>query len=252
MAFLIAASTNLSASNAPRPPTRRLTFRCHAALRIWKVDLANGQRTRLTFLRIDYSPAVWSPDGGLIAFAGGSLGDTIYQKASSGVGDEKVLLKEPGTRHYPTSWSRDGEFLLYHTENTPKTGYDLWVLPVRGEHKPARLLGDVFNEWAAVFSPDTRWIAYASTETGGANVYVRPFLAVGPSGAPAVGEGKWQVSKDGGNWPKWIGNEILFKDVPSGTSEFSVRVNTGGGAIESTIPQWLFMAPSVTEIQAGG
>ena len=167
---------------------------------------------------------------------------SLNQRLSSGVGDEKVLSKQPGTRHYPTSWSRDGRFLLCHTENTPKTGYDLWVLPLQGDHKPERLLGDAFNEWAGVFSPDTQWIAYASTETGGANVYVRPFLAVGPSGVPAVGEGKWQVSKDGGNWPKWIGKEIFFNDIPSGTSQFTVRVNTSSAAVESEIPQWLFTA----------
>jgi serine/threonine protein kinase len=208
---------------------------------LWMVDLAKGRRTRLTFLRSNYSPAVWSPDGSRIAFAGGNFGDTLYEKASSGVGDDKVLLTEPGTRHYPTSWSSDGRFLLYYNaDNAPKTGNDLWVLPLQGDRKPQRLLSDAFNEWAAVFSPDTRWIAYASTETGGANVYVRPFLAVGPSGVPAVGEGKWQVSKDGGNWPKWIGKEILLNDVPSGTSEFAVGVSTNGAVFESGIPQRLF------------
>ena len=209
---------------------------------LWMVDLANGRRTRATFLRSNYSSAVWSPDSGRIAFAGGNLGDRLYEKASSGVGDAKVLLTEPGTRHYPTSWSRDGRFLLYHTENTPRTGYDVWVLPLHGDRKPQRLLGEVFNEWGAVFSPDTRWIAYASTETGG-HVYVRPFLAAGPSGAPAVGEGKWQVSKDAGNWPKWIDKEIVFSDLPSGTSVFTVRVNTSGAIFEHDIAQRLFAAP---------
>jgi hypothetical protein len=94
-----------------------------------------------------------------------------------------------------------------------------------------------------VFSPDTRWIAYASTETLGGNVYVRPFLAVGPSGVPAVGEGKWQVSKDAGNWPKWIGKDIIFSDIPGGTSVFTVPVNTNGAVFESGIPQRLFTAP---------
>ena len=210
---------------------------------LWLLDLANGRRTRLTFLRTAYSRAVWSSDGRRIAFAGGNLGDALYEKASSGVGEEKVLLKQPGTRHYPTSWSRDGRFLLYHTENTPQTGYDLWVLPLQGDHGPQRLLGDAFNEWSGVFSPDMRWIAYASTETGGANVYVRPFLAVGPSGVPAVGEGKWQVGKDGGNWPKWIGKEIIFDDRPGGTSVFAVRVNPSAAVFHSEIPQRLFTLP---------
>ena len=218
---------------------------------LWMVSLADGRRTRLTFLRSNYSPAVWSTDGGRIAYSGGNLGDTLYEKASSGVGDEKVLLKQPGTRLYPTSWSRDGRFLLYHTENTPKTGYDLWVLPLQGNRKPERLLGDAFNEWAGVFSPDTRWIAYASTENAGGHVYVRPFLAVGPSGVPAVGEGKWQVSKDAGNWPKWIGKDILFSDVPGGTNVFTVRVNTSGDIFDPGIPQLLFTAPIAGNYRIG-
>jgi hypothetical protein len=118
----------------------------------------------------------------------------------------------------------------------------LWVLPLQGDRKPERLLDDSFNEWGAVFSPDTRWIAYASTETQGGHVYVRPFLAVGPSGVPAVGEGKWQVSKDAGNWPRWIGKEIIFNDIPSGSSVFTVRVNSSGAVFESGIPERLFTA----------
>jgi hypothetical protein len=111
---------------------------------LWIVDIASGRRTRLTFLQSDYSPAVWSPDSSGIIFSGGKLGDTIYEKASSGGGGEKVLLRQPGMRLYPTSWSHDGRFLLYHTENTPNTGYDLWVLPLEGDHRPVRLLGEAF------------------------------------------------------------------------------------------------------------
>jgi hypothetical protein len=95
---------------------------------LWMLDLASGGRARFTFNRDVYSPAVWSPDGARIAYSAGRLGDTIYEKAASGVGDGQVLLKEPGLRHFPTSWSRDGRFLLYHTENAPRTGYDLWAL----------------------------------------------------------------------------------------------------------------------------
>ncbi len=133
---------------------------------LWTVDMSDGRRTRLTFRRNNYSPGVWSHDGTRIAYSGGSLGDTVYVKASSGSAEEIELLKEAGTRHFVTSWSRDGRFLLYHTENTPNTGYDVWVLPLEGERKPVRLLGGSFNEWAAQFSPDGRWIVYVSMETG--------------------------------------------------------------------------------------
>jgi len=214
------------------------------------IDLARGRRTRLTFrLSAGSFQSVWSPDGSRIAFAAGNLADTLYEKASSGAGDEKELLKEPGRIHVPTSWSGDGRFLLYYIANMPKTGYDVWLLPLQGDRKPVLLLGDVFNEWAARFSPDMRWIAYASTETGDGEVYVRPFTAAGPSGGPSLGEGKWQVSRCGGNWPRWRadGKEIIFTCREFQSSErmtlMAVEVKTNGAAFESGVPQRLFDGP---------
>ena len=95
---------------------------------LWTLDFASGRRTRVTFHKEVDSPGVWSPDSTRIVYSAGHLGDTLYEKAASGLGDEQVLFKEPGLRHFPTSWSRDGRFLLYHTENAPRTGYDLWAL----------------------------------------------------------------------------------------------------------------------------
>jgi len=217
---------------------------------LWTIDLARGLRTRLTFHQgAGGFQSVWSPDGSRIAFAAGNRLDTLYEKASSGAGDEKELLKEPGTIHTPTSWSSDGRFLLYYTANVPKTGYDVWLLPLQGDRKPLLLLGSVFNEWAARFSPDMRWIAYASTETGEAEVYVRPFTAAGPSGAPSLGEGKWQVSRGGGNWPRWRadGKEIIFTSGEFSSSGrmsmMAVEVKTNGAAFESEVPQRLFDGP---------
>jgi eukaryotic-like serine/threonine-protein kinase len=209
---------------------------------LWMLDLASGNRTRFTFKKDVFSPAVWSYDGTRIAYSAGRLGDTIYEKAASGVGDAQVLLKEPGLRHFPTSWSRDGRFLLYHTENTPNTGYDVWALSV-SDRKPHLMLGDAFNEWAAVISPDMRWLAYVSNESGG-QVHVRPFRVSGQTGQPSFGEGKWQVSK-GGNWPQWrIDREIVFNTAPSGTQVFAAPVNTTGAAFESGVPQRLPFPPS--------
>jgi Tol biopolymer transport system component len=168
---------------------------------LWMLDLASGGRTRFTFNKDVYSPAAWSPDGARIAYSAGRLGDTIYEKAASGVGDGQVLLKEPGLRHFPTSWSRDGRFLLYHTENATNTGYDLWALSL-SDRKPYLMLGEAFNEWAGVFSPDTRWVAYVSLETAATGVNVRPFRVSEQTGQPSFGEGKWQVSNHG-NWPQW-------------------------------------------------
>ena len=213
---------------------------------LWTIDGASGRRTRLTFRKEVHSPGVWSPDSARIAYSAGHLGDTIYEKAASGLGDEQVLFKEPGLRHYPTSWSRDGHFLLYHTENAPRTGYDLWALSLR-DGKPHLMLGEVFNEWAGVFSPDMRWVAYVSLEgVAVAEVYVRPFRVSGQTGQPSLGEGKWQVSKDGGNWPQWrIDREIVFNTAPIGRSVFAVAVNTIGTAFESGVPQRLPLPPNL-------
>ncbi len=211
---------------------------------LWMLDLASGRRTRFTFSRNVYSPAVWSPDGARIAYSAGRLGDTIYEKAASGLGDEQVLLKEPGLRHFPTSWSRDGRFLLYHTENATNTGYDLWALSL-SDRKPHLMLGEAFNEWAGVFSPDMRWVAYVSLETAAAEVYVRPFRVSGQTGQPSFGEGKWQISKDHGNWPQWrIDREIVFNTAPIGTEVYAAPVNTTGTAFESGVPQRLPFPPS--------
>jgi serine/threonine protein kinase/Tol biopolymer transport system component len=212
---------------------------------LWMVDFAKGQRTRFTFSKEVHSPGVWSADGARVAYSAGHLGDTVYEKAASGLGDEQLLLKEPGLRHFVTSWSRDGRFLLYHTENAPHTGYDLWVLSLR-DRKPYLLLGEAFNEWAGVFSPDARWVAYVSLESGVGQVYVRPFRVSEQTGQPSLAEGKWQVSKDWGNWPQWhLDREIIFNTVPTGTAVFAAPVNTSGTAFESGAVQRLPLPPNV-------
>jgi eukaryotic-like serine/threonine-protein kinase len=214
---------------------------------LWTLDFARGVRTRLTFRQSAGSNAVWSPDGSRILFAAGNSLDTLYEKASSGAGDEKELLKEAALIHLPTSWSRDGRFLLYAINNNPKTGSDLWVLPLEGDRKAVLLLGTEFNEGQASFSPDMHWIAYTSTESGQNQVYVRPFTASGPSGGPSLGEGKWQISKDGGSAPKWRadGKQIIFQAPPNGRSKMAVDVKTNGVAFEAGVPQQLFLASQV-------
>jgi len=212
---------------------------------LWTLDLASGRRTRLTFHKEAYSPGVWSPDGARVAYSAGHLGDTLVEKAASGLGDEQVLFKKPGLQLYPTSWSRDGRFLLYTTQNAPGTGADLWVLSLH-DRRPHLMLGEAFNEWAGVLSPDMRWVTYASIETGVPEVYVRPFRVSSQTGQPSLGEGKWQVSKDRGNWPRWrVDNEITFNLIPDGAVVFTVPVNSRGTSFESGVPQRLPFPPNV-------
>ncbi len=212
---------------------------------IWLLDFARGVRTRLTFRHSPGSYPVWSPDGTRIIFSAGNLLDTIYEKAASGAGEEKELFKKPGEGTIPTSWSRDGGFLLFTAANVGKNGNDLWVLPLESDRKPVLLLGTEFNEGQGSFSPDMRWVAYTSNESGRAEIYVRPFNASGSS-APSLGEGKWQVSKDGGTGAKWRGDgkEIIFTS-PNSTL-MAVDVNGSGAAFQMGAPQKLFTLPANT------
>jgi Tol biopolymer transport system component len=170
---------------------------------IWLLDDSSGTNTRFTFGPDANQNAVWSPDAKRIAFASNRDGAfNLYQKLTSGAKDEELLMKSPEDK-YPTSWSRDGRFLLY-TAVDPKTREAIWVLPLEGDRKPFPLLRAEFNEEGGQFSPDGRWIAYSSQESGREEVYVRPF-SPGPPAAQSQG-GKWQVSASGGYQPRWSGN----------------------------------------------
>ena len=215
---------------------------------LWTLNLARGVWTRLTFRQSLGSIPLWSPDGAHIAFAAGTLWDTIFQKESSGTGEDQPLYSKAGEIKTPTSWSSDGRFILYNTSDTPGSKGDVWALPVMGaaaKRQPVPLLKTEFNETGAVFSPDMHWIAYASDESGTNEVYVRPFLASGPSGSPSLGDGKWQISKGGGSSPKWRngGKEIVYQMPPLGTVKMAVQVKANGSAFEAGIPQKLFQAP---------
>jgi serine/threonine protein kinase len=208
---------------------------------LWVFDLSSGQPTRLTFGRDVDSPGLWSKDGTRIAYSAGTHADTLYDKASSGVGEARELLREPGQRLWPSDWSRDGRFLLFWTWDAPKTGADVWVLPLQGNRKPVLLLGEPFNEWGGVFSPDMHWIAYSVfLQSGRVELWLRPFR-VSESGVPSLGEGRWQITKDGGNFARWTSDkELIFNEVPWGDGEYAVSVTTNGDVPEFGAPERLF------------
>lgn len=215
---------------------------------LWTLDFARGVRTRFTFRKSWGSYALWSPDGNQIVFSASNptsnVIDTLYEKSSSGTGDERELWKGKNAAVYATSWSRDGRFLLYYF-SSQKTGADLWLLPLDGDRKPVPLLVTEFNELEAAFSPDMRWIAYASDESGRYEVYVRPFAASGSSGAPSLGQGKWQVSTSGGSIPRWTGDgkQIAFKNLNGVYMAVDIKAN--GTALEAGVPQRLFQSPQL-------
>jgi eukaryotic-like serine/threonine-protein kinase len=182
---------------------------------VWLVDAV--RMTRFTFDTSLDRFANWSPDGKWIAFDSNRKGHRdLYQKASNGAGSEQVLL-ETSQEKTVYSWSGDGRFLLYGFQDS-KTGFDLWVLPVQGDRTPFAFVNAGFDQRQGAFSPDDRWIAYASNESGRFEVYVRPFLGPANAIAPSAASGQWQVSASGGIWPQWAANgKELYYMAPDST-----------------------------------
>jgi len=219
--------------------TRVATVRTAVKEDIWLLDVARSVATRFTFDQVlpGRSP-VWSADGSRIIYRSGFPPlEALYEKPSNGSGEERLLRKSDAT--IPTSWSRDGRFLLYTTE-APTTANDIWILPMTGDTKPVPWLVTQFNEGGASFSPDMRWIAYLSNESGRAELYVRPFTPPG-SGSSTVG-GKWLVSKDGAalGIPKWRadGKEIIFRAADA--AMMAVEISGSGSDFQAGIPKRLF------------
>ncbi len=206
---------------------------------VWVYDLPHGTLTRLTF--DDHSTApVWSPDGKQIAFTTTRQnGPGILRKAADGSGVDEFLASGKSLIEVPTSWSPDGKFLAYWTVGA-ETGRDIWLMPLTGGGKPQPFLQTKFNEQQAAFSPDGRWIAYTSDESGRFEVYVQPFPGPG---------GKWQISGDGGDTPMWAhnGRELFFV---SSDKLMSVSVMTHTGFSAST-PRMAAHVPPALAIRLG-
>jgi Tol biopolymer transport system component/predicted Ser/Thr protein kinase len=177
-------------------------------------DLQRDTMTSLTFTQKNAFP-VWTPDGTHIAFQFGSpTGHFIRWIRADGAGEAQPLLESKGSVS-PHWFSADGKRLAF-TEVASDTGADVWTLPLDlsdPEHpkpgKPELFLRTPFNEYEPAFSPDGRWIAYTSQESGRAEVYVRPF----PGGRP----GKWQISTGSGRFPLWSrnGRELFYEGPDS-------------------------------------
>jgi Tol biopolymer transport system component len=207
---------------------------------IWLLDLIRGVSTRFTFDLAPDSAPVWSPDGTRVAFAAPRAGGNgIYQKATNGSGKEEELVHATGDPKRPDDWSHDGRFLLY-THVDPRTHADLWVLPLAGNGTPSGtatpFANTEFSEEQGRFSPDARWIAYASDESGRSEIYIQPFPV------PPNGGSKMPISRDGGSEPRWRrdGKE-LFYFSPDG--KLMVADVTEGTTFKASVPRTLFQVP---------
>ena len=193
------------------PDGRRIAFdrTIQGSRDVWLMDVARGGLMRFTFDAAPDGFPAWSPDGSRIVFESSRKGSwDIWLKPSSLVGIEELLLGTPNNE-WPLNWSKDGRFLLYYQDGG-KTGADLWALPMTGDdRKPVSVAITPFDEATGEFSPDGRWVAYDTNESGRFEVVVQPFPKA---------TGKWQVSTSGGIRPRWRadGKELYFV-APDGT-----------------------------------
>jgi dipeptidyl aminopeptidase/acylaminoacyl peptidase len=191
---------------------------------IWIIDVTQGgAETKFTTDPARDTYPVWSPDSTQIVFLSERTGiENLYLRAADGTGAD-VHLFETVERAYPGDWSRDGKWLLFSTFSA--NGFDLWVLPMTGaERKPIRFLrNSSANEASPRFSPDGRFVAYVSDESGTYELYVKPFDPAAPEAS--VNGGGIKVSRNGIVWSSGIGEgprwERDAKGVVKGLIYFS-------------------------------
>ena len=175
---------------------------------VWVHEVGRSLKRRLTFDAAPDGLPIWSPSGKEIAFwsARGQGDANIYMRPADGTGEPRLLVNTP-LEETPYDWSPDGKHLLYGVRGEG-TGWDLWYLKRKEDgsgFEPVSFLQSSFNESAVKFSADGRFVAYVSDESGRFEVYVRPFPG---------GDGKWQVSGNGGRQPRWSkdGKELFYTE----------------------------------------
>jgi len=199
---------------------------------LWIQDLERGVASRFTFdAGYDFDPT-WSPDGSRIVFSSsrGEGSDALYWKDASGAGEAELLLAMEEDM-YTGDWTRDGGVLTFGVLSAD-TSWDIWALPMDGAGEAFPVLQSEFAEVRASFSPDGRWMAYESNESGDWEVYVTRFPGPG---------GKWQVSTNGGREPQWSadGREIFYLDATENLVTVPVSIDT---TFRAGLPEPLFDA----------
>jgi Tol biopolymer transport system component len=188
---------------------------------LWLYDVARNLPTRFTSDPGGEYYGVWSPDGRNVIFNSTRKGHyDLYRKQANGT-DAEELLYDDDTNKVPTSWSPDGKFLLYFTGGGPR--HQIWLLPLTPDEpgkrlNPVRFLKTEFNELFAQFSPDGRWVAYGSDDSGQGEIYVTPFSRPGK---------RHLVSTNGGGRPRWRrdGKELYYIALDGKLMGAEVRIS---------------------------
>ena len=207
---------------------------------VWLLDTERGVPRRLTF-GVNDNDVILSPDGTRIVHqaSGPRDGSVVYERRSDGTGGESQLLEESLIEwHHPQDWSADGRYIVYAVTTT--TGVDLRALPLSGERTPFDVARTSFAELNPRVSPDSRWVAYQSTETGQREIHVQPFPGPGP---------KVQVSVGGGTMPRWRrdGGELFY--LAPDRRLMAVSVSQSDSRLEAGTPRALFMLSTTTSYE---
>ena len=207
---------------------------------VWMIDLARGVPLRITFdPGSDWSP-VWSPDGSRLLFASGkNNGPHIFQKSASGVGTDTQVFKSDATE-IPVSWSRDGRYVLFSRFKLPGTpGVDTWILDLSREPKASLYNESPFDKAEARISPDGRWLAYTTNDSGMYQIMVQSF--------PDPNRGRWQITAQGGIEPKWRrdGRELYYLAFDGKLMAVPIKDTRPDQPFEAGTPTALFQTPLV-------
>ena len=198
---------------------------------IWIRDLSRGINSRFTFGPDNSFAPLWSRRGDAIVYASDREGAfAIYQKATSGNGEEKLLVKSD-VLVIPMNISPDGRVLVYQRQDR-KTNWDVLLLPLTGEEKPVTFRATPFRDVQPKFSPDGRFIAYVTNESGRNEVYVQSYPGPGRT---------WQISTSGGSDPQWRrdGKELYYRGLDQKLMAVEIR---GGDSLAPGLPQVLFQS----------
>jgi eukaryotic-like serine/threonine-protein kinase len=171
---------------------------------VWMIDLGRGVASQFTFDAGNDMYPIWSPDGNWIVFGSDRRGIfNLYRKQSNAVGTEEPVLKS-ATEMVPLAWTPDGSAIVARVRAQGSLQMEFGILPLAGDRTPQVFERRNFSVGGAQVSPDGRWVAYNSRESGRFEIYVQSF--------PVPGRGKWQISKDGGGHSRWRrdGRELFF------------------------------------------
>lgn len=174
-------------------------------LDIWLFNLASGTRRRLTFDENQIFGPLWSPHGTTLAYFSTRNGKYyLEEKPTDGAGPVQPLIEDNSVEDVPDSWSPDGRYIAFTRSDTRGgAASQIWILPLFGDKKPYPFLNGEYDESEASFSPDGKWLAYVSDESGRGEIYIVPF---------PKRSGRWQVSTEGGASPHWRrdGKELFY------------------------------------------